>query len=112
MNPGWKKIESEADLAELNKRSFEIPQLILKHSTRCGISRMALDRMQRAQQPASFEINYLDLLTFRSVSNKIAADYHVHHESPQVLLIKNGSCIYTASHGQVNMDSVKLRVAN
>ena len=92
MNSGWKKIASEADLSELTKRSFEIPQLIFKHSTRCGISRMALDRMQRAQQPPNLEINYLDLLAFRSISNKIAADYNVWHESPQILLIKNGKC--------------------
>ncbi|HYG52890.1 MAG TPA: bacillithiol system redox-active protein YtxJ [Flavobacteriales bacterium] len=103
---GWKKIESEDDLSALDKRSYEVPQLIFKHSTRCGISNMALDRMQRAQQPSNLEIHYLDLLKFRPISNKIATDYCVHHESPQVLLIQNGHCVYHASHSEINMETV------
>lgn len=99
----WKKIESENDLKELNQRSHEVPQLIFKHSTRCSISSMALNRMTSAQQPAGVEIHYLDLIKFRDLSNKIASDYHVHHESPQVLLIKNEQCAYTASHSNISM---------
>ena len=106
----WKDIESESDLAELNERSRQVPQLIFKHSTRCGTSSMALDRMQRAVQPENLEIHYLDLLLHRNLSNKIAADYKVQHESPQILLIKNGACEYDASHGEINMKSLTAKL--
>lgn len=99
----WEKIESENTLREINKRSLTVPQLIFKHSTRCSISSMALNRMAGSQQPEGVEIYYLDLIKFRDISSQIANEYHVRHESPQVLLIKNEQCVYHASHGDINM---------
>jgi bacillithiol system protein YtxJ len=99
----WKKIESENTLKEINLRSHDMPQLIFKHSTRCSISSMALNRMTSAQQPQGVEIYYLDLLNFRNLSNQIASDYHVPHESPQILLIKNEQCVYHATHSEISM---------
>lgn len=102
----WKKIESETDLAALNEQSFHAAQLIFKHSTRCSISSMALGRMQRAQQPEKLDIHLLDLLKFRNLSNKIAGEYNIGHESPQVLLIKDGKCVYHASHSEIDMRDI------
>lgn len=103
----WTKIESENTLREINKRSLIVPQLIFKHSTRCSISSMALNRMTKAEQPNGVEIHYLDLIKFRELSNKVANDYHVRHESPQVLLITNEQCVYHASHADIRMDNLK-----
>ena len=102
----WEKIESENTIREINKRSLTIPQLIFKHSTRCSISSMAFNRLTSAQQPENVEIYYLDLIKFRKLSDQIANDYHVRHESPQILLIKNEQCVYHASHGDIRMEKL------
>lgn len=77
--------------------------LILKHSTRCSISSMALDRLERTWKLSEKEVPtyFLDLLSYRNVSLAIEQHYGVPHESPQVLIIKNGKCIYVASHSDI-----------
>jgi bacillithiol system protein YtxJ len=67
---------------------------------------MALDRFERAEAPENVDFHYLDLLNFRAISNEIATFFQVHHESPQVLLIKDGECIYDESHYGIMMDEL------
>ena len=107
----WKILTSESDLLEITKKSAEIPQVIFKHSTRCGISSMAKSRLERSQQPPGIDFYFLDLIAHRSLSNKIATDFSVHHESPQILLIKDGECVYDESHSGISMDDI-LEQAN
>lgn len=80
------------------------PSVLFKHSTRCSISSMALSRMERGLEPLSekFNVYYLDLIRYRSVSNEIADIFKIEHASPQVLIIQNGECIYDASHGGIS----------
>jgi bacillithiol system protein YtxJ len=79
--------------------------LIFKHSTRCSISRMVWDRLQRGWTDSVRElpVYYLDLLNFRSISNRIASELQVPHESPQVLLLYNGRCVWHASHTEISV---------
>ncbi|HMJ47069.1 MAG TPA: bacillithiol system redox-active protein YtxJ [Ferruginibacter sp.] len=102
----WNTLTTESELEEINKRSVEKPQVIFKHSTRCGISSMAKNRLERSQSPGDLDFYFLDLLAHRSLSNKIAAEFSVHHESPQVLVIKNGECVYDESHSGISMDDI------
>lgn len=102
----WKTLTNEEELEQIKKRSHETPQVIFKHSTRCSISSMAKSRLERAAAPAEVEFHYLDLLRYRSLSNKIEADFLVSHESPQILLIKNGQCVYDDSHSGISMDDI------
>lgn len=82
--------------------------LIFKHSTRCSISLMAKKKLELESDtlPENLPVYYLDLLNYRSISNKIAEIFQVHHESPQLLLIKNGECIYETSHGEISAEEV------
>ncbi len=48
----------------------------------------------------------LDLLQYRNISNTIASDLQITHESPQVLVIKNGRCVYHESHTAINYDEI------
>lgn len=102
----WKKFSDEAGLEAIKKLSTEKPQVIFKHSTRCSISTMAKSRLERATEPNGIDFNYLDLIAYRSVSNKIAVDFDVEHASPQILIIKNGECVYDESHSAINMDEI------
>ena len=102
----WHPINSIDQLEQIKAASFITPQVIFKHSTTCSISRMALDRFERAATPEKVDFNYLDLLNYKAISNEIASFFQVHHESPQVILIKNGECIYDESHYGIMMDEL------
>lgn len=106
----WSLLYTEAQLELIKSQSFEKPILIFKHSTRCSISIMAKNRLERAAQPEGLDCYYLDLLAYRPISNKIAEDYSVYHESPQVLLIKNGECVYVESHNGIDMSDIAAQL--
>lgn len=102
----WIPLTTEDQLTLIKEKSFSIPQVIFKHSTRCSTSSMVLNRLERAEAPATIDFYYLDLLAHRNISNKIAEDFQVYHESPQVLLIRNGECVYDESHMAIAMDEL------
>ena len=102
----WHQLTQAEQLEKIKEKSFSKPQVIFKHSTRCSISSMALSRLERSEAPGSIDFHYLDLITYRSISNQIAEDFKVYHESPQILLIKNGECVYDESHSGISMDEI------
>lgn len=106
----WNTLNSPAGLDELIEASNTQPILILKHSTRCSISSMALGRLERSWNEAEMQglkPYYLDLIAYRPISNQIAERFGIQHESPQVLVIEKGECIYTASHMGINYQELK-----
>lgn len=102
----WIPLTTEDQLILIKEKSCSIPQVIFKHSTRCSTSSMVLNRLERADAPATIDFYYLDLLAHRNISHKIAEDFQVYHESPQVLLIRNGECVYDESHMAITMDEL------
>jgi bacillithiol system protein YtxJ len=104
MSPAWIHLTNIDQLATLREESFRCPVLIFKHSTRCGTSSMAWSRMERLSDSfhAVAKTYFLDVLSYRTLSNAVADDFHVYHESPQLLLIKDGECIYEASHLEIS----------
>ena len=109
----WITLQSESQLEDILKNSALRPQVIFKHSTRCSTSALVKNRLERASQPQdkNIEFYYLDLLNHRPISNKIAETFRIHHESPQVLIIRNGECIYNESHLGISMDEIADRAA-
>lgn len=102
----WIEITNEAQLNEVKNLSNTKPQLIFKHSTRCPTSSMAKSRLERGSAPKGIDFYYLDLIKHRNISQKVANDFDVSHESPQVLLIRNGECVYDESHSGITMDDI------
>lgn len=105
----WIELTEMNTLDEIAEISHEKPVAILKHSTRCGISRMVLKQFEEDYNLKEEEVKlyFLDLLQHRDISNKIASKFNVPHESPQLIIIKNGKAVYDASHSQVKADSIK-----
>jgi bacillithiol system protein YtxJ len=101
----WINLTDETQLDAIKELSAKKPMVIFKHSKTCSISNMAKSRLEREQQP-DVDFYFLDLLAYRNLSNKIADVFDVHHESPQVLLIKNGVCVYDESHNGIAMDEI------
>jgi len=107
----WLELTNEQQLQMIVEQSKEQPVVIFKHSTRCSISSMAKNRMERETAPGNILFYYLDLIRYRNISNKIAEEFQVHHESPQILLIKNGECIYDESHNGISMGEIAEQAA-
>ncbi|MBA4239195.1 MAG: bacillithiol system redox-active protein YtxJ [Sphingobacteriaceae bacterium] len=102
----WHKLSDISqlqDIKDLSKEQHINAVLLFKHSTRCSISSMALNRLEsKWNDDEQIPAYYLDLLNHRDISNEIADLFSVEHASPQVLLIKNGACIYHNSHNGIN----------
>ena len=105
----WQTITDVNDVEAIIERSKTVPCLILKHSTRCPISSMAMRRLESSWDVSDAEVEtyYLDLIKYRPVSNHIAEEFGVRHESPQALLIKDGRCVQHASHLDISVGLVK-----
>jgi bacillithiol system protein YtxJ len=106
---GWRILTDLGQLNEIIELSNQQPVLIFKHSTRCSISRFALKNFENEYDFSEEELQayFLDLLEYRSISNEIANRFEVKHQSPQILLIKDGKCIYQESHDGVEVSSLK-----
>ena len=101
----WHILDNTAQLDAIVELSYTTPCLIFKHSTTCSISAMAKARLEKSWHFEASQMTpyYLDLLRFRPISTEIAARFGVFHESPQVLLIRNGECTYDASHLDISV---------
>ncbi|MBA5792293.1 bacillithiol system redox-active protein YtxJ [Flavobacterium sp. xlx-214] len=95
----WKTLEHIDQIKVIKDASFSKLQLIFKHSTRCIISKMALKNFESDfNLEDTIDAYYLDLIAHRNISNEIAETFQVQHQSPQILLIKNGGVVYNESH--------------
>lgn len=109
----WINLKNENTLEEIKTLSKEKPVVIFKHSTRCSISSTALSRLERTWKNDSIApVNtyFLDLLSYRSISNLIQEEFDVEHQSPQLLLIQNGVCTYHTSHLNINFEEIRKRL--
>jgi bacillithiol system protein YtxJ len=107
----WIPLTSEGQLDQIISASQTKPQVIFKHSTRCSISAVAWQRLQKSTQPDGLDFYFLDLLAHRPLSNQIAQTFSVHHESPQVLVIKGGECVFDESHLGISMKDIAEQAA-
>lgn len=104
----WNILNATSQLEEVDRISEEEPVVIFKHSTRCSISAASLGRFERSynQEKVAFKPYFLDLISFRDVSNEISDRYDVKHESPQAILIKHGKAVTHSSHMNISYDEL------
>lgn len=103
----WNIIDSPESIEKLLSKSFLDDVLIFKHSTSCSISHMAKMRLEDQWDFQTIKPYFLDLKRYRILSDLIADRFNVHHESPQILLIRKGQCIYEASHFDISIEELK-----
>lgn len=105
----WRELKELEQLDQIDEESIGKFVLILKHSTRCSISDAALSRFERdwkEEFDSQMTPYYLDLLAHRDISNAIATRYGIEHQSPQVLLIRNGKCTYSETHSGIRIPEI------
>lgn len=106
----WNTLNKPEMLAEVKEFSKTQKVLIFKHSTSCNISSTALNRLERAwknEEMTHIKPYFLDLLRFREISNQIAQEFGITHQSPQVIIIENEKAIFDASHLDINYAELK-----
>lgn len=101
----WTNLTSAKQIDEIKAANGY--SIIFKHSTRCPISMMAKRKFELDEK--LFDVNvtplyFLDLIKFREISANVAEAFNVHHESPQLLLIKDGECILDQSHSAISAE--------
>lgn len=105
----WHQLNDSSQLLEIIQTSYEKPVVVFKHSTRCGTSAMAKHTLETGWnfKKEDLDFYYLDLLAFRTISNKVAEEFKVVHHSPQILVIKNGKSVYDTSHHNISIGTLK-----
>ena len=107
----WNELTDLGQLNEIIAISNEKPVAIFKHSTRCSVSRMALKQFENEFNSSDKVTPYfLDLIAHRDISNEIATRFGVTHQSPQLILIKDGKAIYNVSHSDIDAEELNEKV--
>ena len=111
---GWTHFTDSDQFSTLIDQSQEKPVLLFKHSTRCPVSSFAMNRLRQNWSEISDQVHFyfLDLIAHRAISNQIATDFDVNHQSPQLLIIHQGIAIMDCSHDQVNVAAVLQTIQN
>ena len=107
----WNELTDLGQLNEIIAISNEKPVAIFKHSTRCSVSRMALKQFENEFNSSDKVTPYfLDLIAHRDISNEIANRFGVTHQSPQLILIKEGKAVYNVSHSDIDAEELGTKV--
>ena len=102
----WNELNDITQLELLIEESHKNPVLIFKHSTRCAISSMALNRLERQWGKSSLIPYFLDLIRYRTLSDEVSRLFDVMHESPQALVIKEGKAVFNQSHNGIDYETL------
>lgn len=109
----WNKLTQVGQIEEIKELSMTQPVLIFKHSTRCSVSSMSLDRLLRNWKPEDTEKivpYFLDLIAYRELSDRVEDEFGVPHQSPQIILIKNGVAVYDNSHFGISYPEIMEQI--
>lgn len=109
-NVKWTALTTTNQVENIKAESQTHPVIIFKHSTRCSISKTTLDRLERNWKQEDLTLvkpYFLDLLSYREISTRIAEIFDVEHESPQILIIHNGKSVYDKSHFEIEFTNIK-----
>ncbi|WP_025739743.1 bacillithiol system redox-active protein YtxJ [Aquimarina pacifica] len=104
----WQVLNSIDMLDKIEELSTTKTQVIFKHSTRCGISRMVLKNFEMGFDLTESQVDlyYLDLLNHRDISSEIAAKFQVFHESPQMIVLRNRNVVHHSSHSEITAEAL------
>lgn len=105
---GWKELSDIRQFKNIKDSSAVKPVILFKHSTTCGISANAKFRLEDHWSELSTDVDfyYLDLLNYRPVSNYIATEFGVVHQSPQIIILSHGKAIYNTSHHNISIAAI------
>ena len=95
------RIDDHTALDNLLSDSKQKPVILFKHSNACPISARAYREMEKLE-----DVNLLEIQAAPEISREVEKLTGVRHESPQVILLRDGKAVWDASHFDVNAASV------
>lgn len=107
----WIHLTDEGQLQQIVVRSQEKPQIIFKYSSQCHVSELIFQRLQTECCPHHVDFYFLDLNAHSTISEKISNTFRISHQSPQILIIKDGECIFHDSHSEMCLEEIMDHVA-
>ncbi|EAY27904.1 bacillithiol system redox-active protein YtxJ [Microscilla marina] len=113
LTPNWKKLIKLEQLPELVKESYNIPVVLFKHSVSCGLSAMVKYQLEEewSFQVKDLSFYYLDLINYRDISNKIAEEFDILHQSPQIVVLHKGQPVANTSHYAIGVSWLKEQLS-
>ena len=103
MTNGFIELQDLASLDRFLAQSNGDPLIIFKHSDSCGVSARAYTQMSQLEHP----VGLVTVQTARAVSDELEKRMGLAHETPQVLIVREGKVAWTASHGQIKAAAVE-----
>ena len=104
----WIPLTSLEQLESIKTASETEAILIFKHSTRCGISRMVIKQFENlfTEETKNLKSYYLDLLNYRNISDEVGYSFQVMHQSPQLIVVRNGVAVAHSSHNDITQTNL------
>lgn len=102
----WIHLTDEGQLQNILVRSQEKPQVIFKYSNHCYLSEVVFGRLQKDCCPEQMDFYFLDLVAYCNISDKVSETFNVAHQSPQILVIRDGECILDESHSEISLEEI------
>jgi bacillithiol system protein YtxJ len=102
----WIHLTSEDQLQKIVVKSQEKPQVIFKYSSCCHLSEIVFQRLQKNCCPGDVDFHFLDLTNYNPISEKVSEVFGVSHQSPQILVINEGQCIFHESHPDISLEGI------
>ena len=106
----WIHLTDEDQLQKIVVRSQEKPQVIFKYSTHCDLSETIFQRLQKKRCPQHIDFHFLDLTGHADIAEKVSTIFHVSDLSPQILIIRDGECIFNESNPEICLEQIMEHV--
>ena len=106
MSKNFFRIDDRATLDNLINDSKQKPVIVFKHSNACSISSRAYREMEKVDS----QVNILEVQSAREISRELANLTGIRHETPQVIVLRDGKAVWNASHFGVTAEDVKKAV--
>lgn len=102
----WNHLDKLSQIQTLKEKSMSKPVVIFKHSSRCSISAMALNRLERRWKESNIDFYFLDLIRYREISSAVEREFGVIHQSPQAILLKGEKAVFDVSHSGIDFEEL------
>jgi bacillithiol system protein YtxJ len=106
----WIHLTHEDQLQKIVVRSQEKPQVIFKYSSCCPTSETIFQRLQKKCCPQQVDFHFLDLTGHADIAEKVSNIFNVSDQSAQVLIIKDGECIFSESRAEICLEQIMEHV--
>ena len=106
----WIHLTDEDQLQKIIVRSQEKPQVIFKYTPGVYLSEIIFQRFQENCCPEHIDFHFLDVLVHANISEKVSGTFSVSHQCPQIIVVKDGECIFEASGAKISLEEIMEHV--